>query len=706
MRKFIISLFVAGMMFPAMQAEVVECTPGELSSKVQETSITELTVTGEMDARDFAFVAFELKELKVFDISAVAIKGYTDEKCLFANTRSYNADALPNHCFMGKALTSVALPTNLKAIGEGAFASCAGISSITLPASLVGIGDFAFSGCSGLTKVEIPVSVTTLGAGAFAHCSQLSQVQATGLTKIGADAFMDCQSLTRAEFGAGLTEIGAGAFRGCNNKITLVIPQGNSLTTIGDLAFQNAGLESIDFANYPNLKEIGKWAFANTLLTSAPISKVYNADGGVSLFYTTPLAQATIPESSTKVVSAAFAGCDNLASISIPENVTEIGEHAFYDCSAIGNVTIPYPTTKIGNYAFAGCTGMQWIKTQNPKAPAIDENTFTDYSPRLYVISKTAKSNFKADPYWSNFKNIRVLGTLLGDVNTDTRVNTTDASMIVEYITYGSTPNFSEDAADIDAKGDINVADASGVVNMILTDTRKEISETELDNEAQQGNNPTYDSMYLKPASVAVGEESTLSVCLTNTLPYASYQFDLTLPEGIDVVSSEGITLVGERHNSTHSLSTAKRGNSVRVVVTSMKNAEINGEGSAIIKLRIRAEGNMPQGEYTAEMKNVVLAYNDTYKGEVIAYEPENTISSINVSNTPSSIDDPDTDNIDVYAAEQNIIIVGAGANMVAKVYDLGGAEIYSGLDRRIAVSGGAAYIVTINGKSHKVIVK
>ena len=38
----------------------VECTPGNLENLVTDKSITSLTITGSMDARDFKFISTEL----------------------------------------------------------------------------------------------------------------------------------------------------------------------------------------------------------------------------------------------------------------------------------------------------------------------------------------------------------------------------------------------------------------------------------------------------------------------------------------------------------------------------------------------------------------------------------------------------------------------------------------------------------------------
>ena len=54
---------------PWASAIEVTTTPGQLSSQLDDTSVTELTVSGEMDARDFQFIANELSSLTSIDLS-------------------------------------------------------------------------------------------------------------------------------------------------------------------------------------------------------------------------------------------------------------------------------------------------------------------------------------------------------------------------------------------------------------------------------------------------------------------------------------------------------------------------------------------------------------------------------------------------------------------------------------------------------------
>jgi len=65
MRKLFFTLLLAAVTTVGVHALTVQNTAGGLSQLVDDTQITELTVTGTMDARDFLFITEKLTELTV-----------------------------------------------------------------------------------------------------------------------------------------------------------------------------------------------------------------------------------------------------------------------------------------------------------------------------------------------------------------------------------------------------------------------------------------------------------------------------------------------------------------------------------------------------------------------------------------------------------------------------------------------------------------
>ncbi|GAB6390862.1 MAG: leucine-rich repeat domain-containing protein [Treponematales bacterium] len=102
-----------------------------------------------------------------------------------------------------------------------------------------------------------------------------------------------------------LTSIGDDACYGCGNLTSVVI--GNSVTSIGERAFNCTGLTSV-----------------------------------------------TIPNSVTSIGEGAFGGCPKLTSVTIPGSVESIGQFAFQNCTSLTSVTIENGVTSIGDNAFGG----------------------------------------------------------------------------------------------------------------------------------------------------------------------------------------------------------------------------------------------------------------------------------------------------------------------------------------------------------------
>ena len=141
--KYIISVILA-LIALRVDALVVNNSAGDLSNQVTDLSITTLTVTGSMDARDFYFMADHLQQLSVVDLSGVAIVPcHTIERHYWQ--QEFVADELPIGAFGDMAVSRVVLPTGLKSIGKAAFAGCTSLTEVVFPTHLDSILFYYFS---------------------------------------------------------------------------------------------------------------------------------------------------------------------------------------------------------------------------------------------------------------------------------------------------------------------------------------------------------------------------------------------------------------------------------------------------------------------------------------------------------------------------------------------------------------------------------
>ncbi len=101
------------------------------------------------------------------------------------------------------------------------------------------------------------------------------------------------------------------------NGVKIILPK--SLETIGNDAFMNAKISSINFPS--GLKQIGANAFYNCKFTSDPILNDKLEIIGSSAFCDSNIKSVTIPKSVAKIGLNAFARCNELSEINLPNEI-------------------------------------------------------------------------------------------------------------------------------------------------------------------------------------------------------------------------------------------------------------------------------------------------------------------------------------------------------------------------------------------------
>ncbi len=418
-----------------LQAQVfktVNCTAGSLSTLLtadEKAAVTDLTLTGVIDARDFVTMRDSMPLLEKIDMGTITVAAYTGTAGTFTGSptsTAYSANVIPKYAFfnnstyLGKEfLKSILLPLSVTSIGTYAFKGNIRLATIVIPASVTTIEEKSFSFCSSLTTVSIPASVTTIEEYSFSFCRSLTTVSIpASVTSIGSYAFSGCSGLTTVAIPASVTTIGSFAFNGCSGLTTVAIPA--SVSSIGSFAFLYCSgylMVEEDNANYSS-KDGVLFNKAQTILIQCPTSKVGNclipssvttiessAFSGSNVFFTVedgnanfsskdgvlfnktqttliqcPISQNgnyTIPNSVTSVGSSAFTNCSGLTSITIPFSVTAIEYSAFARCSGLTSITIPSSVTAIGNNAFEGCSGLTSVNIPS-SVTSISNSSFKD----------------------------------------------------------------------------------------------------------------------------------------------------------------------------------------------------------------------------------------------------------------------------------------------------------------------------------------
>ena len=293
----------------------------------------------------------------------------------------------------------IELPDTLTTMGDGAFSGCEGLLEITLPASLTDYGDYLFAYCTNLAKVTLPANMTRIGTYSFAGCTALVAINLQNVKYIGDYAFTSCKALTNLKLGAAtpgvnLPEaetIGLGAFADTAVAGVMSAPK---LTKVGDYAFQNAGLTSVDA---PNLTTIGRAAFQmNKSLTeftfNPEITKIgmlafqgctslrsfyATVDGQKLATYTTDDGYLNLYDGvlytrmdSGRLQLSSVPGGMEKETLMVVEGTYRIERYAGNDNTHIKKIILPSTLKLIGNYAFYGYTSLEAVEFRSFAAPA------------------------------------------------------------------------------------------------------------------------------------------------------------------------------------------------------------------------------------------------------------------------------------------------------------------------------------------------
>lgn len=386
---FFVFFVCSNLFLHATMLKTVSISAGGLSTALtatEKTSITELTITGTIDARDVKIIRDNITNLTVLNISATTINSYTGTAGTDVLSTTYPANELPKNSFRksdftGKStLKTVILPGSITSIGDKAFEGCIGITGLTMPETVKTIGLFTFYGCSGLTTIKIPNAVTSIGSNAFTGCTRLTSIILSNkITSIGDWTFASCVSLNNITIPNTVTSIGNYAFLGCGELTSLTIP--TSVKTIGESAFSSC----------------------------------------------IKLTSITIPSLITSIGNGAFSNCSGLSSITIPNSLTTIGDWAFLGCNKLTKVSIPNTVTTIGYGAFYDCSGLISINVNVITPVILSSTVFTSVNKDdcTLIVPVDSKSAYEVASVWKDFFKIVETEPVVTDIIDHTKVEIT-----------------------------------------------------------------------------------------------------------------------------------------------------------------------------------------------------------------------------------------------------------------------------------------
>ncbi len=667
MKKILLSLVLI-ISATASWALEVECTPGNLSNLIGDYNISTLIVTGQMDARDFKFIATELDNITVVDLSGVTIVAYSDHsKPLFNNEVDYPENCIPPLAFFGKKINQFTLSPGTRAIGMAAFAGCNQLTTFTFPEGLDSIGAYAFSATK-LSNIVLPSTIKSLGKGVFSNCTSLSRVTINPATEmaIPESAFEFDKTVNYIYLGPNVTSIGNRAFKGTSRLFYLTFTGQNNIKHIGKEAFLASGVSNFNFDQATVLTNIDDLAFAQSKQVSATIPAVTTRVGKGAFFYDTDLTTYVPNAASDTIANLLLAGTAVTNNVTDGTQVQYIGNYAFYN-TPISTLTLPSTTACIGDRAMAGMIDLQEFTSDAIEVPTLGEEVWLGVK-QATIPLKVPRDSYDAYSTADQWSRFLIFSDeqqfVFGDVNQDGFVTAADITALYDIL-LGNTTNFME-TADVNGDGNVTAADITAVYNVLLGVVN-----------APGRNKKVFDSndiIFAEAFIIEAGKTHTMDVEMRNKVQFAAMQLDITMPQGLTI---DNVTTTSRASNMTMGFNEIEPGK-WRILIHSATTT--SGNEGTLFNITVKADDSFTGNE------NISI-------GNIIAVEPSELVHEIGDVDvevgTTTGVRDINTD---------------TASNGPVDVYNMNGQLLRQNVERNEATKGLPSGIYIIGGK--KVIVK
>ena len=506
-----------------------------------------------------------------------------------------------HHLYLNSAeVTDLVVPTTVDNIRNYAFYGCSGLTNLTIPNSVTSIGSSAFYGCSGLTNLTIPNSVTSIGNSAFQGCSALQTLifNAESCNNFNSNSsyhpFYNL-NISKINIGNSVVTIPAYFAYGLTKLTNVTI--GNSVTSIGNNAFTGCtGLIRVD------ISDLAKWCRIN-----------FGSATTNPLFYAQHL----------------YLNDNEVTNLVVPVDVDAIGNYAFYNCS-LTSVKLHQSLASVGKQAFNNSPTIETVTCAATTPPSWNDlamfttNVF-NHTP-LYVPIGSERA-YMIDQCWGQFATIigkdiqnEILATSISLNQSQLSLQVGNTSQLIATVLPDSATNTSvtwlSNAPSVASVDENGLVTALAVGNATITATTTDGSNLS----ASCGVTVTedlseYDNyLSLNNLEASRGDTIVIPVTMTNTESIISFQTDIILPEGLELLKEDGEYIIdpSSRMTRTHSImSNDVSSGAIRVLCYSSNYKPFTGNsGDDLFYITVKVADNA-EGNYTIQLKNTLLTNTD-----------------------------------------------------------------------------------------------
>ncbi|MGI6787668.1 MAG: leucine-rich repeat domain-containing protein [Acholeplasmataceae bacterium] len=286
---------------------------------------------------------------------------------------------IDDYAFANSSITYLGFEenSNIKHIGNEAFAGCENLTTVYLSNSLKSIGEKVFNGSDSINKKEFS-NVYYIGSDdnpyfLLLDCKVRTEDNYTihnDTKMICHDAFNYCTFVTNITIPRGVRFIGLRAFKDCRYLTSIIVESGNEIyaapnnTAIIELSTNTliSGLYNLIFPQ--GVVHIGDYALAGIVTDSINIPETVKSIGKYAISQSSAKT-INVPNSVTSIGEGAFYQCINITAINIPNTLKYIPNAAYRECIMLKNVHIPNSVSYVGRAAFYNCGAVETISFGN-----------------------------------------------------------------------------------------------------------------------------------------------------------------------------------------------------------------------------------------------------------------------------------------------------------------------------------------------------